>query len=381
MNADSRGVQNLAAVPEHQRRRIVTGMRWTFWLSALSAPFGYGTSALLARTGPEVIGTYGLLMVYITLVAAIFYLGGDAAVIKYVPEITPEQRPSFLSSYLLVICLGLLPWLALVSLWPRGLHYLFGSQGGAPFQILLLTLSPIYIVFCLVAAALKGMLEMAWAQGLLRVVTAGSFIIYSILFFFDRTLLVSHYTVLIWAVYLGLVAIGAAVGLQHLRKLEGWKSSWRKVKFFLPPGFGRYVFSLEQSSALGFLMNRLDFILVLNFAGLALLGEYVAVYTVAQIIQVVNTYFVDALLPSLTNVLAHRNFDAASQIYQVNLRILFVVDMMLTCGLVFFIGPIVAVMGDAYVSITSLFVLLVLFFGLAAPGAIGSTAMTSVGKQ
>ena len=31
----------------------------------LAAPFSYGTSIVLARAGPEVIGTYGLLLVYI----------------------------------------------------------------------------------------------------------------------------------------------------------------------------------------------------------------------------------------------------------------------------------------------------------------------------
>ncbi|MGH9395373.1 MAG: hypothetical protein ACRD18_00795 [Terriglobia bacterium] len=381
MGSKARGAEGLAAVPAHQRDRIVTGMRWTFWLSALSAPFGYGTSALLARTGPEVIGTYGLLMVYITLISSIFYLGGDAVVVKYVPEIQPERRPAFLVSYLLVISLGLLPWLAIAAFWPHGLHYLFGAQGGVSFQFIVLCLSPIYIVFSLVAAALKGMLEMAWAQALVRIVTVGSFLLYAILFFFGHGLLETYYTELIWGIYLGLVALGAIVGFHQLRKSEGWRSSWRRLNFFVPPGFWRYVFSLEQSSALGFLMARLDFILVLNFAGLALLGKYVAIYAVAQGIQVVNKYFVDALLPSLTNVLATRNLNAASQIYSVNLRILFVANMMLTCALMFFIGPIVLLMGHAYVSITGLFVLMVLFFGLAAPGAVGSTALTSVGMQ
>lgn len=381
MGSKARGAEGLGAVPAHQRGRIVSGMRWTFWLSALSAPFGYGTSALLARTGPKVIGTYGLLMVYITLISSIFYLGGDAVTVKYVPEIEPDRRPEFLVSYLLVICLGFLPWLAFAALWPHGLHYLFGSEGGVPFQFMVLCLSPIYIVFSLVAAALKGMLEMAWAQALVRIVTVGSFLLYAILFFFERGLLETYYTELIWAIYLGLVALAAIVGFHQLRKLEGWRSSWRRLHFCVPRGFWRYALALEESSALGFLMARLDFILVLNFAGLAILGKYVAIFAVAQAIQVANTYFVDALLPSLTNVLAARNLEAASQIYSVNLRILFVVNMMLTCALIFFIGPIVAIMGHAYASITGLFVLMILFYGLAAPAAIGGTALTSVGMQ
>src|SRR5437879_4141786 len=109
----------MAAVPAHQRERIISGMRWTLWLSVLSAPFGYATTILLARTGPEVIGPYGLLIVYIGMVSTLFYLGGDAVVIKFMPELEPEKRFAFLISYFSVIMAALVPWLAAAALWPE----------------------------------------------------------------------------------------------------------------------------------------------------------------------------------------------------------------------------------------------------------------------
>ena len=62
------GLEAMAAVPAYQRERIISGMRWTLWLSVLAAPFSYGTTIILARAGPEVVGTYGLLLLYITIV-------------------------------------------------------------------------------------------------------------------------------------------------------------------------------------------------------------------------------------------------------------------------------------------------------------------------
>ena len=41
---------------------IGTGMRWTLWLSLLALPFGYATSFLLARIGPEALGAFGVLV-------------------------------------------------------------------------------------------------------------------------------------------------------------------------------------------------------------------------------------------------------------------------------------------------------------------------------
>lgn len=371
----------LAAVPAHQRGRILAGIRWTFWLSVLAAPFGYGTSTLLARTGPDVIGTYGLLMVYVALASTVFYFGGDAVVVKFIPEIDPTLRPDFLMSYFGVILLALLPWLVAAAIWPAGLHYLFGSQGGARVQYLLLCLSPVYIVYCMTAAALKGVLELAWAQVILRLVTVSTFAFYALVYFFGRGFLEAYYAEIVWGLYLSLVAAAAIVGFARLRKLEGWRLHRRRLRFFIPSGFWRYTLTLQESSGLAFLTQRLDFLLVLNFAGLAVLGKYVAVLTVAQIVQVVNKSFIDALLPSLTNVLAVRNYRAASQIFAVNLRILFAVNMMLMCGLIFFIHPIALLMGHEYVSISKLFVVMILFFGLASPGSIGGTALTSAGLQ
>src|SRR5258708_7775588 len=133
MATQTHTMQVMAGVPPEVRGRIVSGMRWTFWLSALAVPFSYGTSILLARTGPEVIGTYGLLMVYIGIVASLFYFGGDAVVIKFVPALEREKRFPFLFTYSLIVLGFVVVAIAIAAAWPRGLHYLFGDAGGARF--------------------------------------------------------------------------------------------------------------------------------------------------------------------------------------------------------------------------------------------------------
>jgi O-antigen/teichoic acid export membrane protein/ribosomal protein S18 acetylase RimI-like enzyme len=371
----------LPATPPALRVRIVSGMRWTLWLSVLAAPFSYGTSIILARTGPEVIGTYGLLIVYIGLVSSLFYFGGDAVVIKFVPELEPGIRLAFLASYFLVTTLALAPWLAAASLWPEKLHYLFGDRAGARFQLLVLYLAPIYIIFSLIVAALKATLDMRWAHTLLRVLTIGAFLLYSTLFLGARALLKNHYVGLIWGIYLSLAVLASMLGLWRLLHLEGWRRGWRSLHFFLPRGFWRYTLSLEQVSAINFLTQRLDLILVLNFGGLAVLGKYVAIITLAEIIRAANRLFLDTLLPSLTNLLASRNLTAASELFSTNLRILFAVNLAATCALMFVVGPITALLGPQYSSLRTTFVLMIMWVGLSAPGGIGGTLLTSAGKQ
>lgn len=371
----------MTAVPTELRSRIVSGMRWTVWLSALAVPFSYGTAVLLARTGPEVIATYGLLMVYVGVVSSMFYFGGDPVVIKFVSELKAESRLSFLISYFLVILGTLILWLAAAALWPEKLHYLFGKQGGPHFQTLILWLSPLYILFLLVVAGLKATLEMYWAQVLMRTLTIGSFTIYAALYLGFHELLATRYTKLIWGTFFSLVILATLVGLLHLVRSENWRRDGRGVRFSLPGGFWRYTLRTEQASALGFFLQRLDMIFVLNFGGLVLLGKYVVIVSFAEVVRTVNRFFIDTLLPSLTNLLASGNPAAASEVVSLNLRILLVVHVAATCGLMFLVGPILALLGPQYLPQRELFVVMLLFVGLSAPAAIGGPLLTSVGKQ
>ncbi len=374
-------VELLSTVPAEVRGRILSGMRWTVWLSVLAVPFTYGTNILLARTSPEAIGTYGLLGIYISLATCFFYMGGDTVVIKFVPEIAAEKRLSFLASYFLVICLTLTPWLAAAAIWPEGLHYLFGREVAPPFAVLLLVLSPIYILYSMAAASLKGTLEIVWAQAIVRTSTIGSFALYAVLYFGRRSLLATHYTELIWGIYLGLVALSGTLGLLRLLRLESWRCQWKQLRFFLPRGFWPYTLATQQMGVVSFFINRMDYLLILNFGDLAYLGRYVTILTMAVIILVVNNFFLETLLPSLTNLVAVRNFSAASEVFSMHMRILFLVNTATTCGLVLLAGPITALLGQKYSDLSFPVSLMALLVGLASPGSVGGPVLSSVGKQ
>ncbi|MFB3813624.1 MAG: lipopolysaccharide biosynthesis protein [Terriglobales bacterium] len=374
-------VHVLAEVPAAQRQRIFSGMRWTFWLSALGVPFTYGTSVLLARTGPEVIGTYGLLLVYITAVSSLFYVGGDAVVIKFVPELPRQKRFAFLVSYFVVTAGFLLSWMVLAASWPRLLRYVFGEHGGAPLQVLLVCLSPLYVLLSITVAAHKAVLDMRWAHLLMRVLTIGSFLVYAALFVLARPLLATHYTVFVWGIYLGLTALATIFGVWHLARSSEWHCAWRSMGFFLPAKFWTYTLTLEQVSVLSFLINRLDLLLVMNLGGLRTLGKYVAALTLADVIRAANRFFVDTLLPSLTNTFAVGSKAAAAQVFSMNLRLLFVVNLAATAALMLLVDPVLILLGSQYQPLRQLFVLMVLCYGLAAPASIGGTLLTSVGKQ
>lgn len=367
--------------PSELRTRIFVGMRWTVWLSILALPFSFGTNVILARIGPEAIGTFGLLAVYISIVAAFLYLGSDSVIIKFIPELAAERRVSFLLTYLLIVGAALCLWLALFFKWPEQLRYLFGNKGSSSFYLLVLYLSPIYIVFSMIVAALKGLLEIRAAQSLTRGINIGSFCIYAVLFLFAHQSLTANYTTWVWTIYLGITAVLAAVGLQRLFSVPSFDWRTSRWQFFLPRGFWKYLFATQQLSILGFFVGRLDYVLVLRFGNLRTLGQYAAITTVALLIPQVNMYFLDSLLPSLTNLFASSDLSAASEIFSVYMRISFIVNAATTCALLLLSSVVLKILGPEYASLRVPLIVTILLTGIANPGAVGNILLSSVGKQ
>jgi O-antigen/teichoic acid export membrane protein len=371
----------LTSVPREMRSRIVSGMRWTVWLSVIAAPFSYCTNILLARVGPEVLGTYGLLGVYMSLVTCIFYLGGDAVCIKFIPELEPPDRLPFFASYFTLICLTLLPWLVVAYFWPAGTQYIFGREHNPSFYFVVIALSPVYILFLMVAAALKGTLEIRSAQIVLRMLPIGAFLFYLVLFFGFKPVLAARATGIIWGIFLGITGVAAISGFRRLLHLPSWQGFSRHLRFQIPQGFWRFTLATQQSSVLGFFISRTDYLLIINFAGLSVLGKYVALMTLPSMIPVINNYFLDTLLPSLTNLIAARNWAGASEVLCVHMRILFVISAASTYGLILFAAPLTAVFGSKYTSLVPGVILGSVLIGIASPGLAGGTMLISVGKQ
>ena len=379
LNSDT---ELLGEVPAEVRKRILSGLRWTLWISTLAAPFSYGTSILLARTSPEVIGTYGLLQIYLSLVTSFLYLGGDAVVIKFLPELPINKRFPFLLSYYVVNCVWLSSWLVAATLWPGMLGYVFGNVGRTiTFQALGAILSPVYLLFLLLVGALKGMLAFRHAQMLLRLLTISQFVAFATLFFGFPSFLATYYNVLIWCTYLFQTVLAIAIGLRYMLRLLGSPRNQFEVRFLLPPGFWSYTLSTQQVSMLGFLLLNLNDVLILNFAGLATLGKYVAIFTISIIIKMVNNFFLDVLLPSLTNLLALKEFAAASQVFSMYWRILLIINIVACSGIMILARPLSALLGPEYVDLRFVLILLVLLMGLSNPGRVGGVILSSIGKQ
>lgn len=375
---------SLASLPLELRGPILRGLRWTLWLSALAMPLGYATRLMLARTGPQVIGAFGLLLIYIRLVSTFLLLGGNAVLIQFLPQLAPQQRRGFLMRYGAIVLAALAPWFAIAWFWPAGLHWLFGAVGGARFQVILIWLSPIYIALSLSNAALKGLLEITWAQILGRAVTVGSFVAYAFLFFADRSLLAREYLILIWGIYLTLAAIAAAIGLhvfwRHTPPAPRRGPGPAARAPALPRGFWGYTLNLQGNSAIGFLSASLDSLLVLHWGGLRKLGLYVALMTLIAITPTLLDLLLDTLLPSLTHAIAHGGYGAMAGLNHACGRVLYLGALALASFMALFAAPLLAVFGPAYTGLAPLLRIAAPMAAILAASHLYNTIFSAIGQ-
>lgn len=342
------GLPNFAGADLHQA--IMSGMRWTLWLSIFSVPFSYGTSILLARLGPEVLGTYGILSIYIGTVSAFLYLGGNAIPQRFLPMVAPENRRAFFRTFGALLAVGIILWMALAILWPKGVGYLFGGQLSPQVLRIVLCLSPVYIAFYSGTASLKALLEIKTAQILDRAVPIITFVIYAAFALTARDVLKTHYHLVVWVVYFTIIALGALAAWSKLLPLMPPSSK----RFFMADGFWHFTGGLQASSVLGFVNSRLDFIFVVNFGGLAALGKYYAVISLSSVVANVSVFFLDSLLPALTNMLARRDSKGASNVAHMYLRMITPCLVALSSLVVLFAVPLLKVMGQRYTGLGKL---------------------------
>jgi O-antigen/teichoic acid export membrane protein len=364
-------------VPDHQRHRVLSGMRWTVWLSAIVVPFSAAFNFILARLGPETIAVLGLLSVYIGLVSSIFYFGGDTVVIRFIPECRREDRAAFLYSYLLVIITYLGLWLLVAWFYPPVMRLVLGHQVHDRANFLLVCLAPILIAFQMIVACLKGMLEIKLSQALAKLLIVSSLFAYGVILLFDRKLMVREPQAVIWGIYLGFAAFLALGGATRICQLCGF----RNLRFYVPKGFWRYSFDTQMVSAVSFLTGRLDYLLILNFGGLASLGRYVAIMSVAAAVPLLNSFFMETLLPSLTNMVAARNDAGGAQVFMMHMRILLLVSVVGSCAVMVLAEPAVWMLGPKYAGLERLIIAATLLRGIEMPGPYGGTLLASVGRQ
>jgi O-antigen/teichoic acid export membrane protein len=357
-------------------RRIDYGIRVTFFLSIITIPISYLTQVLLARTSVEAVGIFGAIVIWATFAQSFYYIGGNAVLIKFLPEIPNEAQLQFLISYGVLVFLITTPGVLLIAFLPTHIRSLIGQfPSYSVFVLLLIALANVYQQMLL--AALKGMLELAIAQVLTRIVTIGQFVAFGALLLFAKTWFQAHLVEAIVTAHLGVVGLSLALaGIFAMRDLKPTKHFG---SLHLPPGFWRFSLLFEVAAVVTF-FTRLDQVLVLLYTSIAGLGIYFLLAQMASAAQLVSSFFLDSMLPAFTNVWARMGPDATRQVYEQGARLNQIIVTGSTLVLLCFNSVILSTFGAHYRSYWPLFLVLVVFSGLNSLGGLNNFLLTSANR-
>ena len=131
---------------------------------------------------------------------------------------------------------------------------------------------------------------------------------------------------------------------------------------------------------MSFLITRLDYLLVLNLGGLEVLGQYVALMTIAMVVSRVAQFFWDSLLPSLSNTIAQRDWAEAGKLARTYLRLVVPINLALACAILFYAPSVVRLLGPEYEKLTFLIQLAVPFAAIQSLTGMLSNILNACGR-
>ncbi len=382
-NSLTAAAEKLAPAPDAHAEaaldhRIARGIRGSFLVSVATAPFGYLTALILARVAPEAVGWYSVLGIYLGIVASVLYFGGGTVTIRFVSEVPPARRSSFLLSYYL-LTLGLLVGITAISLTNSSvIRFLLGPAVDRRLWALLLLLAPLSILYFFVLAALKGLMQVTFSQALMRAVTVGSCVCYGAYLLAFAGPFRQHPAEIIFVSYFALLLLVSVIALGRLHKTV--PLSFAGYRWFLPAGFWSYALGVQGASALGLLHMKIDQILVLRSLNLTELGIFAVALQIADTAPLLTTFFIDGVLPGVVNL---SSADRAGRIpdlyYRVGKRTV-LLSACLTLGLLAFAGPVLRIFGTQYVAATHAVMLLLVFNVLDSLTGLNSVLMVGLGR-
>jgi len=359
-------------------QRIARGVSGSFIVSVTTAPFGYLTSLILARISPEAVGAYSIMGIYLGVVSGILYFGGGTVTIRFLPALPKERRFSFLGSYFLFTLSVVVIASVCLASYPQAIKFLIGREVDVHIALLLLWLSPLPLLFFSALAALKGLMKVTQAQSLMRATTVGACLIYAYFWLGHRDLFRQAPGHVIFISYLVLMLIISVIGLYALwKEVLPAKERW---SWYLPAGFWGFTLGVQGASTLGMLHMKLDQILVLRQLNVSLLGTFFVALQIAEITVLMSMFFVEGVLPGVTNMVAARRLDKIPGLYQGVGRHMVLVMTGLTCFLLAFARPILELFGKQYTAAYPILLVLVVVNGLDALTWLNAMLISGLGK-
>ena len=363
------------------KEKSISGAKWAIILTAISLPLGYGTNIVLGRISPEALGTYGIIIIFVSIVITFILFGGNTALVKYLPEVGNSRQVSLIIGYLALSFIIAVPFMLGLYFCPQVINFLLKKGIEANLLTHLFLLIPVIILQQIIMFSLNGLMEIKLSVLSQRILSFGNFCIFSLIFLFFKNFFTGNYQSIILITYSGLLFSTTVIALFFLiKRLQELKTKW-KVRPYFPKGFWRFALFVHASTLLSFAYNNTDQLLLLGYLSISQLGLYLAVLRTAMFIRLIPQILGQVMLPTFSNLLAMNEIKIIQKGYNMITKYNVLVSVPIALVCIFFPHQILALFGSKFEGSYGVLVVLAFFFGLGTMGQVNASLIVARGKS
>lgn len=288
----------------------VRGLRWAFWLNAVTLPMSFATSLVLGRSSAGALGAYTATQIFIGAFQTFFIFGGNAVFTRFVPTLPRDRRIAFLLSYLALV-LGIFTAAALLLAFPArvALDRLL-ERFGSPAPVLAYAVAASVVVWAFCSYFLYGIEQAPKAALALKFVVLGYFVFAMTCLAPAGSALLRNPPRSLWAataVIYGLAACLAAALVAAAPSLH----AVNRTGFYLPPGFWAVVVYTHLGTVVEFVYSSLSPSVVLLWLDVESLGRLTAALRWVALLALLPAMFVSVVAPGFAKLDASGRRDDA----------------------------------------------------------------------
>ena len=278
------------------------GIRWAFWLNAVTLPMSFVTSLVLGRSSAGALGSYTAVQIFIGAFQTFFIFGGNAVFTRFVPTLPRERRVAFLLSYLGLV-LGIFTAAALVLGFPgRGALDRLLERFGSPAPSLAYLVAACVVVWAFCSYFLYGVEQAPRAALSLKFVVFGYFVFALLCLVPSGASLLRDPSRSLWTatalIYGGAALLSAAfVALVPSPGLSSPPPRW-----FLPQGFWTVVVYTHLGTVVEFVYTSLSPAVVLLWLDVASLGRLTAALRWVTLLALLPAMLVSVVAPGFAKL-------------------------------------------------------------------------------
>lgn len=268
-----------------------------FVVTALSILASVMASAIVGHVDQSLLGMLGYLRSLIALVPTFFVLGGEAVLLRYVPQLAETAKRGFITRFSLTnvaLALGMTAFL----LYNRGIALrMFGLPPSETVLVTFTALVALPVVgHSMATAAAAGLLKLKMSSVLSQATQPALLAVLAFFAFAPSGGGLSRET-LVLAVGLAQVLAGTlAVGVVWSLLKRG-RGSWSPLNSRFPAGFWPFTLALHVGTIGTFAAQRLDSLLVASWHSFSALGVYFAGTQIAGLISTPSQLISRTLFP------------------------------------------------------------------------------------